>query len=984
MKINGKPSSSSKKSRLKYPLVLASILSANAYSTPVTIDTEVTASSPVTIGAEDSDYTISSTGSLVIPDDKTDCVYDIDAEQWNFTNNGEVKSTAPKGHHIIHYRESGDYEIVNNGTISLTGSEQDFVFTEGASVNFNVTNSGTISTGAASAFLVDNSSASTFKLDNKESGVISSDSGKAIYIKDSNETVTIENAGEISGKIAIDSASQTTIHNSGKIVGDETAISLGSKDDEVVLETTSDIEGDVNAGGGTDILTLQGDSGEDSLDLSQYTNFETFNKNGKGTWTLTDTNSEDTKSAWGLNDGKLIIAKDAVLNGSVNVSDEVTENVALEVNGKIDNGTDAAIDFESDTTNQLIYNTGASLGAGGLNIGAGEVYLTGNSAIDSAVNIDGGSLYIGDGEAGTGGSVETDISNNGNVVFNHADDYTFNNVISGTGTVEKDGAGNVILTKDQTYTGDTTVNSGALILTNDITLASANVTVAEKSTFGGYGTVAGNVTNNGVIAVADATPGYEDSDAGAFIIQGDLTNNGQVIMGGVIPSSTLTVEGNYTGNNGSITLDMALNDDTTSSGDLMIIKGDTSGTTNVTVNNAGGMGGQTIEGIEVIEVDGQSDGDFVQQGRIVAGAYDYYLTKGTTSNPDDGSWYLRSETEPAPIPDPEPTPEPEPAPVAAPVRPEAGSYLGNQSAAKAMFMSTMHDRMGEQQFMKNTDKDELDPSTWVRVAGSRTEGKSAGSIDQSTDSSMFQLGSDITNWSSNGSDSTHIGFLFGYGYANTDSYSALSKAGSRHSVGKVKGYNTGLYGTWYQNAKDMTGLYIDSSLQYSWFDNETKGEQLSSEKYDSDLWQVSVETGYSFLVDEHAEKALYIEPQAQVIYSAMDTEDQREQSGTLINSADNSGYTTRLGTRIFGRVLKNSAMIQPFMEANWWHDTAANSMKMNEDKVYNDTPSSYYEVKGGVEAKINNSLHSWVNVGYQTGENDYSQITGMVGIKYNW
>lgn len=53
--------------------------------------------------------------------------------------------------------------------------------------------------------------------------------------------------------------------------------------------------------------------------------------------------------------------------------------------------------------------------------------------------------------------------------------------------------------------------------------------------------------------------------------------------------------------------------------DKLVVEGDTSGTTAVTVNNAGGTGAKTLNGIELIHVDGKSEGEFVQAGRIVAG-----------------------------------------------------------------------------------------------------------------------------------------------------------------------------------------------------------------------------------------------------------------------------------------------------------------------------------------------------------------------------
>lgn len=69
-------------------------------------------------------------------------------------------------------------------------------------------------------------------------------------------------------------------------------------------------------------------------------------------------------------------------------------------------------------------------------------------------------------------------------------------------------------------------------------------------------------------------------------------------------------------------------DDDNSATDKLVVQGDTSGSTSVTVNNVGGTGAKTLNGIELIHVGGKSEGEFVQAGRIVAGAYDYTLARG--------------------------------------------------------------------------------------------------------------------------------------------------------------------------------------------------------------------------------------------------------------------------------------------------------------------------------------------------------------------
>jgi len=85
--------------------------------------------------------------------------------------------------------------------------------------------------------------------------------------------------------------------------------------------------------------------------------------------------------------------------------------------------------------------------------------------------------------------------------------------------------------------------------------------------------------------------------------------------------------------------------------DFLHVHGNTSGHATVQVRNARGAGALTSNGIQIVQVDGRSDAEYVLAGRAVAGAYDYFLYKGSIASPNDGGWYLRSELAPVP-PDP--------------------------------------------------------------------------------------------------------------------------------------------------------------------------------------------------------------------------------------------------------------------------------------------------------------------------------------------
>ena len=109
-----------------------------------------------------------------------------------------------------------------------------------------------------------------------------------------------------------------------------------------------------------------------------------------------------------------------------------------------------------------IQNATATETEGVLKYGTGTWTLTGTNTY-STTTIIGGTLAIGNGgTTGTLGTGAVTISNSSNLTFNRSDALAVPNVISGTGTVTKSGAGVTTLTGANTYTGVTTVTAGTL------------------------------------------------------------------------------------------------------------------------------------------------------------------------------------------------------------------------------------------------------------------------------------------------------------------------------------------------------------------------------------------------------------------------------------------------------------------------------------------------------------------------------------------
>jgi autotransporter-associated beta strand protein len=146
----------------------------------------------------------------------------------------------------------------------------------------------------------------------------------------------------------------------------------------------------------------------------------------------------------------------------------------------------------------LIINQGGSsiisgiiAGSGSLALnainGTGTLTLTGNNTYAGTTTISSGAtLQIGNG--GTTGSLGTgSVTNNGTLSFNRNNAITIANVISGEGGLIQVGSGTAIITRDNTYSGATIINSGTTL----------QVGSGSASTTGSLGTSA--ITNNGTL-----------------------------------------------------------------------------------------------------------------------------------------------------------------------------------------------------------------------------------------------------------------------------------------------------------------------------------------------------------------------------------------------------------------------------------------------------------------------------------------------------
>ena len=185
---------------------------------------------------------------------------------------------------------------------------------------------------------------------------------------------------------------------------------------------------------------------------------------------------------------------------------------------------------------------------------------------------------------------------------------------SNGGIIDASAGGKFLLNGDILAAGGVAANSTLPAQNSTITL-----TMGNSSLWNGASYIESNAAGTGTLALTmnDAVWNMRDSSTlTSLTLNAGGTINFQHAEDAA--RQTLTINEDYTGNGGKLVFNTVLSDDTSET-DRLIVKGNTSGRSAVDVNNIGGAGAQTVEGIEIVSVGGNSEGTFEKASRIVAG-----------------------------------------------------------------------------------------------------------------------------------------------------------------------------------------------------------------------------------------------------------------------------------------------------------------------------------------------------------------------------
>jgi outer membrane autotransporter protein len=626
--------------------------------------------------------------------------------------------------------------------------------------------------------------------------------------------------------------------------------------------------------------------------------------------------------------------------------------------------------------------------------------LTGAGTSATPWVIQQGTLQIGNG--GTSGSVLGAITDNATLAFNRSDAFTFDNLVSGTGSVNQVGTGTTVLTAANTYSGGTNVLAGTLAVGDaahaNATIGSGLTTVAAGATLGGYGTVSGSVNNSGTIAAANALSSFASGNTGAFSIGGNLNNAGIVNLAAASGriGNVLNVAGNYTGTNGQVVLNTLLNEGgAASQSDRLVVGGNVSGTTAIRLNQSG-AGAQTVgDGIQLVQVNGTSAANsFHLAGPVRAGAFQYMLFQGGAT--DAGDWYLRSQfaaqTAPGDAGDSTGSTTAPPTNTAAgtaPVayRPAVVGYsvtpLLNADYGFSI-LSRLHERVGDIPSAESTQPAHSN-GVWGRIGGQNLNADANDRFSADEHTFFAQFGKDwaLSHGASGGS--THAGATLAFGSTSADfSDSARNILGTSDSTGTVETQAQSVGGYWTKYLPD--GSYFDGVGQLTHYQNRY-GDIFGDSGSQNGLGAgVSGEIGKPFALGS---TGVAIEPQAQLLYQFLHL-NSFDDGVSPISSNTTNGLRGRLGFRLFKANLSNdskTSSVTPYFTADVLHDFfSPGQTTVGGTSFDNELEKTWYDIGIGITGSVGKHSEAYANVKYEHswGGEYRRNVFGQAGYRFSW
>ncbi|WP_444934176.1 autotransporter family protein [Microbulbifer sp. JTAC008] len=569
------------------------------------------------------------------------------------------------------------------------------------------------------------------------------------------------------------------------------------------------------------------------------------------------------------------------------------------------------------TLDERSSDVGNYLGGGGIHGGDGD---------DTLILLDGLSFHVWGGEG------NDTITLDGGFIFNYldggnGDDYIYwdegisNEIRGGSGS-------DTLLIDSHSFDGDVILDGGDDLSANDGEIDnlifkldySVDGTLlnnwervviwgSSKMTFTGSLAVGGGLDSEGNSLGLDIRWGgqaFFDSDS--YVISGDVSNSGTIDLSNN-RFNTLTIAkddngnyGQYRSNNGRLWVDAVLEDDFSQS-DQLIVEGDSSGTTTISVFNRSGKGKRTEgNGIKVVSVKGESNaqftlaGDFVSkddQQAVIGGAYAYTLHQNGAGGSDDGSWYLRSTVDNSSV-----FPEGgmirwQPTAVLYEALPQILRTLNIPSSLRSRlgnryWVGTSYLDLASSEYSDAQEQAIDNRGLWIRNSARHITldpNESSTRANWKQTYYQVQVGFDLPIQVSVFGSQLIGSAALHYGDSNND-------VSSFFGDGSIDASNYGVsaFVTWY----GLDGIFIDSQLKLNWFDFEMDAKSLRELNNSDEAfgYALSIEGGKSFKLHDYYSWT----PHAQLIYTSEEANNLQDIYAVQATDINNNGFLLRLGT----------------------------------------------------------------------------------------
>lgn len=692
-------------------------------------------------------------------------------------------------------------------------------------------------------------------------------------------------------------------------------------------------------------------------------------KEGASTLTLSGANTYT--GGTNLNAGTIAVGNNTVLGtGSLAMATGTTLQAASSVS--LGNTVDVAGVANMDTNGNNLGLSGVISGVGAVTkMGAGTLTLTGANTYAGGTTVSVGTLAVGNNAAlGTGSlamannttlQAASSVSLSNNIgatgaanIDTNGNSLVLSGAISGASDVNKYGAGTLTLSGINTYSGETNINAGSVILTGS---TSSNTNIAAGAILQGNGTINGNVNNAGSII-----PSFT----------GTQTN--------------LTINGNYVGAGGNFVSNVYA-PVTNPVADKLLVSGAVSGATGVTIIDKGGLGNRTSgSGIEVIQVGsgGSSTANaFTLNQRVASGAFEYKLVKGDATGAGN-SWYLRTDNPASPA---APTSAVIPEALATPAvgeRIEVSVYPALPSLMQLYAQTavdTLDQRRGDLNLVDPQGSTKKTADGWARIIG-KTGASTPSNVSDGPklnfNTYALQFGTDL--YKDESGSRTYVGPYVTIGGANGNTSNQAGTI-STGSINGMQAYSFGLYATHFA----QNGLYVDALAQGSKYLNanasSVQGAQLKTQG--SGLTG-SLEAGGRWNVTE---KSL-ISPQAQVVYDAIGMNNASDAYGQ-INFTKSEMSRGRLGLLFGQKDIVSGTPIFAYIRASYWNvfnpgtTTSFQSLYgVNSVSFQSQTASSWMTVDAEINARLTKDTNLFLNLAVDNSlVGTYQAYSGRLGLQ---